>query len=70
MTENIDIIDPEFSSLILQVMEYNKLHNNKIRIIGDKVFWDSGLGRNDPCHCGSNKKYKKCHMLSDMEINK
>jgi preprotein translocase subunit SecA len=19
------------------------------------------IGRNDPCHCGSNKKYKKCH---------
>jgi len=19
------------------------------------------LGRNDPCHCGSGKKYKKCH---------
>jgi preprotein translocase subunit SecA len=23
--------------------------------VGDKV------GRNDPCHCGSGKKYKKCH---------
>ena len=21
---------------------------------------DRQLGRNDPCHCGSNKKYKKC----------
>ncbi|MEK9200534.1 MAG: SEC-C metal-binding domain-containing protein, partial [Patescibacteria group bacterium] len=19
------------------------------------------LGRNDPCHCGSGKKYKHCH---------
>ncbi len=19
------------------------------------------IGRNEPCHCGSNKKYKKCH---------
>jgi len=19
------------------------------------------LGRNDPCHCGSGKKFKKCH---------
>jgi uncharacterized protein YecA (UPF0149 family) len=19
------------------------------------------LGRNDPCHCGSGKKYKQCH---------
>jgi preprotein translocase subunit SecA len=24
---------------------------------GDKI------GRNDPCHCGSGKKYKKCHLL-------
>jgi preprotein translocase subunit SecA len=23
------------------------------------------LGRNDPCHCGSGKKYKHCHMASD-----
>jgi preprotein translocase subunit SecA len=23
-------------------------------------------GRNDPCHCGSGKKYKHCHMKSDM----
>jgi hypothetical protein len=22
-------------------------------------------GRNDPCHCGSGKKYKKCHLLQD-----
>ncbi|MCB1127975.1 MAG: SEC-C domain-containing protein [Verrucomicrobiae bacterium] len=23
------------------------------------------LGRNDPCHCGSGKKYKKCHLQAD-----
>ena len=23
------------------------------------------LGRNDPCWCGSGKKYKKCHSKSD-----
>jgi hypothetical protein len=23
------------------------------------------LGRNDPCHCGSGKKYKKCCMSKD-----
>jgi len=23
------------------------------------------LGRNDPCHCGSGKKYKKCHAAAD-----
>ena len=25
------------------------------------------LGRNEPCWCGSGKKYKKCHWLSDQE---
>ena len=24
-------------------------------------------GRNDPCHCGSGKKYKKCHLAEDEE---
>jgi preprotein translocase subunit SecA len=23
------------------------------------------VGRNDPCWCGSGKKYKHCHMRSD-----
>ncbi len=23
------------------------------------------LGRNDPCHCGSGKKYKNCHLISE-----
>ena len=26
---------------------------------------DKKLGRNDPCWCGSGKKYKHCHMRSD-----
>lgn len=25
----------------------------------------SRLGRNDPCHCGSGKKYKACHLGQD-----
>lgn len=25
------------------------------------------LGRNEPCHCGSGKKYKKCCLLKDIE---
>ncbi len=31
------------------------LHNGPIKREGPK------LGRNDPCHCGSGKKLKKCH---------
>lgn len=25
------------------------------------------IGRNDPCWCGSGKKYKKCHLSSDLD---
>ena len=25
-------------------------------------------GRNDPCPCGSGKKYKKCHLREDEEV--
>lgn len=28
------------------------------------------IGRNDPCHCGSGKKYKKCCMTKDNEPKK
>ena len=27
------------------------------------------LGRNDPCHCGSGKKYKKCCQSADAQIH-
>jgi hypothetical protein len=33
-----------------------------IRNVGPK------LGRNDPCWCGSGKKYKKCHLGKDTRI--
>jgi uncharacterized protein YecA (UPF0149 family) len=28
------------------------------------------LGRNEPCHCGSGKKYKKCHIEKDETENR
>ena len=28
----------------------------------------SKLGRNDPCWCGSGKKYKQCHLRFDDKI--
>ena len=29
--------------------------------IANKVVAAQNIGRNDPCHCGSGKKYKRCH---------
>ncbi len=28
---------------------------------------EGNLGRNDPCHCGSGKKYKQCCLAKDEE---
>ena len=28
------------------------------------------LGRNEPCHCGSGKKYKRCHLAADAEAQR
>ena len=28
------------------------------------------IGRNDACHCGSGKKYKKCHLEKDEAENR
>jgi hypothetical protein len=30
----------------------------------------ANLGRNDPCHCGSQKKYKKCCMEKDEAVDR
>ena len=30
-------------------------------LLSKPVSVEKTLGRNDPCHCGSGKKYKKCH---------
>jgi hypothetical protein len=27
-------------------------------------------GRNEPCHCGSGKKYKHCHLAADEEAER
>jgi preprotein translocase subunit SecA len=29
--------------------------------VGDRASVYAGVGRNDPCPCGSGKKFKKCH---------
>jgi preprotein translocase subunit SecA len=35
-----------------------------------KLVRDVTIGRNDPCWCGSGKKYKNCHMRQDMEAQR
>jgi preprotein translocase subunit SecA len=35
--------------------------NSELSKIAENVKSTTEIGRNDPCYCGSGKKYKKCH---------
>jgi len=51
------IEEEEFEKMILQ-----KIASSKITQITKPIIKDKKTGRNDPCPCGSGKKYKKCCM--------
>lgn len=36
---------------------------------GSSHVWSMKLGRNDPCYCGSGKKYKRCHLPIDEQAD-
>ena len=51
-----ELDDEETAMLFRAIRAYNQLDNeNKPEIDTSKK-----IGRNDPCPCGSGKKYKKC----------
>lgn len=61
--------DPELGQMLADVCSYNSKVQKKDRIVVD--FINENVykrtmkvikvpGRNDPCPCGSEKKYKKC----------
>jgi uncharacterized protein YecA (UPF0149 family) len=37
----------------------------KKAFVSSETMPDKKLGRNDPCWCGSGKKYKRCHLGAD-----
>jgi hypothetical protein len=47
----------------------NFYQSNFISIKGASIM-STTIGRNDPCHCGSGKKYKKCHLEADEKTNR
>lgn len=65
----LDVEDPELGEMLAGVCKYNSKRAKKDRIVVDfetgnvykKTRKAVKVGRNDPCPCGSNKKYKKCH---------
>ena len=42
-------------------LEQAKMAGSGERQQVQQVIRGEKIGRNDPCHCGSGKKYKKCH---------
>lgn len=57
MRDGFNTIDAAVDSLIRQIKEYSE--KNLPELMPQRSA--EKPGRNDPCHCGSGKKYKKCH---------
>ena len=64
----IEQSDPELGELLTEVVNHNSKVTKKDRIVVDFIneivypvsIKSNKVGRNDPCPCGSNLKYKKC----------
>jgi len=48
---------PELYVLLEQIFEQDLKASSEVKTTKNRE-----LGRNDPCYCGSGKKYKKCHL--------
>ena len=42
-------------------MAYDEVAEQPMQVETRVVAEEDRIGRNDPCPCGSGKKYKKCH---------
>ncbi len=56
MIEPIEKTDPEYARLIRDYVN----NPNRQKLKNRKDYLKNKIGRNDPCICGSGKKYKKC----------
>lgn len=58
----IEETDPLFASLIYDIANKEYKYGYKAMVQTDQGIYlvPIKIGRNDPCHCGSGKKYKKC----------
>ncbi|MBU0552078.1 preprotein translocase subunit SecA [Myxococcota bacterium] len=65
LTSNIDKYDPEQKKSLGPTPE--DVLAPKRRSAGTVRRSRPKIGRNDPCWCGSGKKYKKCHMSADQQ---
>ena len=64
-----ELIDNVKFSVIRLLLNFDKnlivkKENNIGDNVEDKTIIKDKIGRNDPCYCGSGKKYKKCGMVN------
>jgi len=62
-------IENHYWKLKNAAQEEQKVINKKIALENRLNQSDKKLGRNDPCHCGSGKKFKKCCLLRLVSSN-
>ena len=60
--------EEDFDDYTAEAARQNRRQMSQARATGggsgttvEQVFRKKKIGRNDPCHCGSGKKYKRCH---------
>ena len=58
-----DLVTRVKFSVIRLLFNFEKeiLVNNEVKKEGKKEGKKNSVGRNEPCPCGSGKKYKRCH---------
>ena len=66
----VEDIDPDFGELLKQIarkehplirgMTIRRGHKTTFVLNSGATATATGLGRNDPCLCGSGRKYKRC----------
>lgn len=50
------------SECLYRLRELSLMYEGKVPImVQEKMNWPKKIGRNEPCPCGSGKKYKRCH---------
>ncbi|OGK64397.1 preprotein translocase subunit SecA [Candidatus Roizmanbacteria bacterium RIFOXYA1_FULL_41_12] len=64
----INQIEPEKKEAVARHDQVSALNNTPGVLRTVEKPKSTKIGRNDPCPCGSGKKYKKCHLLIDNKI--
>ncbi|MGA2696382.1 MAG: preprotein translocase subunit SecA [Terriglobales bacterium] len=61
VTTSVDDIEEAFQRRKKRELEQARMAGSGDTQTVQQVVRGEKIGRNDPCHCGSGKKYKKCH---------